>query len=572
MEPIPAGHDDAPTHGFGALELSHRAKMEILFAIMLGLFLSALDQTIVSVALPTIVTELGGQALLTWTITIYLLTSTITVPFYGKLSDLYGRKPLLMIGITLFLIGSALSALSQDMTQLIIFRGIQGLGAGALFPISLAVIGDLFTPAERGKYQGLFGAVFGLSSIVGPLLGGFLTEQVSWHWIFLVNLPIGVVALAVIWRLLPTVKRSDASRNLDYVGAGVFTVAVGSLLIGLTNKQSMDWTAFEVGGLILIGLALGAVFVLVESKAKEPIVPLVLWKDRTYAVSIIATFLISFGFFGAAVFLPQWFQFVQGATPTNSGLYSLALLAGLIISSVGSGLVVSKTGRYKPVILVGLAVMSVGLVLMSNIRADTALPVLWTWMFITGLGIGPTLSVFTIVVQNAVPVRALGVATSNLTFFRQIGGSVGLALLGTVLGTRLADEVAPQILAAGVPQQMVDQFAVQTSGGRATDLLRVGGDLGATILAGVPEPFRAAVEPLIPNIVFGVHQAFSLAVSQVFLIGAGTTIVALVIAAAMRSIPLRKTFGRQVAVPGAAAAVGADEITPTVPLGGAARD
>lgn len=572
MAPIPAGHDDAPTHGFGALELSHRAKMEILFAIMLGLFLSALDQTIVSVALPTIVTELGGQALLTWTITIYLLTSTITVPFYGKLSDLYGRKPLLMIGITLFLIGSALSALSQDMTQLIIFRGIQGLGAGALFPISLAVIGDLFTPAERGKYQGLFGAVFGLSSIVGPLLGGFLTEQVSWHWIFLVNLPIGVVALAVIWRLLPTVKRSDASRNLDYVGAGVFTVAVGSLLIGLTNKQSMDWTAFEVGGLILIGLALGAVFVLVESKAKEPIVPLVLWKDRTYAVSIIATFLISFGFFGAAVFLPQWFQFVQGATPTNSGLYSLALLAGLIISSVGSGLVVSKTGRYKPVILVGLAVMSVGLVLMSNIRADTALPVLWTWMFITGLGIGPTLSVFTIVVQNAVPVRALGVATSNLTFFRQIGGSVGLALLGTVLGTRLADEVAPQILAAGVPQQMVDQFAVQTSGGRATDLLRVGGDLGATILAGVPEPFRAAVEPLIPNIVFGVHQAFSLAVSQVFLIGAGTTIVALVIAAAMRSIPLRKTFGRQVAVPGAAAAVGADEITPTVPLGGAARD
>ena len=186
---MPTGHDDAPAHGLSALNLSQRAKMEILFAILLGLFLGALDQTIVSVALPTIVTELGGQALLTWTITIYLLTSTITVPFYGKLSDLYGRKPLLMIGITLFLVGSALSGLSQDMTQLIIFRGIQGLGAGALFPISLAVIGDLFTPAERGKYQGLFGAVFGLSSIIGPLLGGFLTEHVSWHWIFYVNLP-----------------------------------------------------------------------------------------------------------------------------------------------------------------------------------------------------------------------------------------------------------------------------------------------------------------------------------------------------------------------------------------------
>jgi len=208
--------DEAPAHGFGALDLTHRAKMEILFAVLLGLFLGALDQTIVSVALPTIVTDLGGQSLLTWTITIYLLTSTISVPFYGKLSDLYGRKPLLLIGITLFLVGSALSGLSGDMTQLILFRGIQGLGAGALFPISLAVIGDLFTPAERGKYQGLFGAVFGLSSVIGPLLGGFLTEQASWHWIFYVNIPIGIISLIVLARLLPTVKRPDASRDLDY--------------------------------------------------------------------------------------------------------------------------------------------------------------------------------------------------------------------------------------------------------------------------------------------------------------------------------------------------------------------
>ena len=563
------GHDEAPTHGLGALDLSHRAKMEILFAILLGLFLAALDQTIVAVALPTIVTELGGQSLLTWTITIYLLTSTITVPFYGKLSDLYGRKPLLMIGITLFLAGSVLSGLSQDMTQLIIFRGVQGLGAGALFPISLAVIGDLFTPAERGKYQGLFGAVFGLSSIIGPLLGGFLTEQVSWHWIFFVNLPIGVVALAVIWRLLPTVKRSDATRNLDYLGAGVFTVAVGALLIGLTNKQSMDWATFEVGGLILIGLALGAVFVFVESRAKEPIVPLGLWRDRTYATSIIATFLISFGFFGAAVFLPQWFQFVQGATPTNSGLYSLALLAGLILGSVGSGLIVSRTGRYKAVILIGLAVMAVGLVLMSNLRADTELPILWVWMFITGIGIGPTLAVFTIVVQNAVPMRALGVATSNLTFFRQIGGSVGLALLGTVFATRLTDEIAPQMVAAGVPPQVVSQFANQPGGGSAMDLLRVGGDLGQTLLAQVPEQFRPLVEPLIPNIVFGINQAFSLAVDQVFLIGAATTVVALLVAAFMRELPLRTTMGTRspvaAAVPSAGPATGEDEGEPGAP-------
>jgi EmrB/QacA subfamily drug resistance transporter len=551
---MPHEHEAAPSHGLGALDLSHRAKMEILVAIMLGLFLGALDQTIVSVALPTIVTDLGGQALLTWTITIYLLTSTITVPFYGKLSDLYGRKPLLMIGIGLFLVGSALSGVSQDMTQLIIFRGLQGLGAGALFPISLAVIGDLFTPAERGKYQGLFGAVFGLSSVIGPLLGGFLTEHVAWNWIFYVNLPIGIVALAVIWRLLPVVKRPDASHNLDFIGAGVFTFAVGALLIGLTNKQTADWSTFQVGGLILIALALGALFVFVESRAKEPIVPLGLWKDRTYASSIIATFLVSFGFFGAAVFLPQWFQFVQGATPTNSGLYSLALLLGLIISSIGSGFIVSRTGRYKAVILVGLAVMGVGLWLMSHLEATTPLPVLWAWMFVAGFGIGPTLSVFTIVIQNAVPIRSLGVATSNLTFFRQIGGSIGLALLGTVFGNRLAAEIQPQMLAAGVPAQLVSQFGAATGGSSASSFFEVGKDQGASLLEKVPQQFRPIVEPLVPNILNGLHQAFSVAVDEVFLIGVAMTIGALVVSFAMKELPLRSTHGTRtpVAAEGAA--------------------
>jgi EmrB/QacA subfamily drug resistance transporter len=548
-------HDERPTHGLSALDLPQRAKMEILFAILLGLFLGALDQTIVAVALPTIITDLGGQELLTWTITIYLLASTITVPIYGKMSDLYGRKPVLMIGITIFLIGSALSGLSQNMTQLIIFRGIQGLGAGALFPISLAVIGDLFTPAERGKYQGLFGAVFGLSSILGPLLGGWLTENASWHWIFYINIPIGIVALAVIGRVLPTVKRPDASRNIDVPGIAVFTVAVGSLLIGLTNKQHNDWQTFAVGGLILISLVLGAVFVFIESRAKEPIVPLDLWKSRTYATSIMATFLVSFGFFGAAVFLPQWFQFVQGASPTNSGLYSLALLVGLIISSIGSGYLVSKTGRYKAIILGGLAIMAVGLFLMSHVQADTPLPVLWSWMFITGFGIGPTLGVFTIVVQNAVPMRSLGVATSNLTFFRQIGGSVGLALLGTVFANRLADELPTQLVVAGVPAQVVAQFG--NRGGTATDLIQVGGNLGASILAQVPAQFRAAIEPLIPAIVTGIKQAFSLSIGTVFLIGVFTTIGALVIASFMRELPLRQGFGPREAVPAGAGADGA---------------
>ncbi len=565
---MPTGHDEGHAHTLGALNLNQRAKMEILFAIMLGLFLGALDQTIVSVALPTIITDLGGQELLTWTVTIYLLTSTITVPFYGKLSDLYGRKPMLMIGIVLFLIGSALSALSQNMTQLIIFRGIQGLGAGALFPVSLAVIGDLFTPAERGKYQGLFGAVFGVSAIVGPLLGGFLTEHASWHWIFLVNIPIGIVALYVIWHLLPNVRRPNASRNLDLLGGGVFIIAVASLLIGLTNKQSADWGTFEVGGLIAIGLIVGLVFVLVESRATEPIVPLGLWRDRTYAGSIVATFLISFGFFGAAIFLPQWFQFVQGATPTNSGLYSLALLAGLIVGSVGSGQLVARTGKYKLLILAGLAVMSLGLWLMSHIQADTPLPVLWAWMAVTGLGIGPTLAVFTIVVQNAVPVRALGVATSNLTFFRQIGGSVGLALLGTVFANRLTDEMTNQLqpighkmVADGLPPEAL---AGLTAGGE--NVIQVGVDLGAAILSQVPAPFHDIVAKYINDIVFGIHQAFSLSIGTVFLIGSVATVAAFVATLAIRELPLR-TAAKPSGAVGAEAALGAeffDEVTDDV--------
>src|SRR6478672_12890 len=305
MESIPAerGGFEPTLADDPALGLPLRAKLEILFAVMLGLFLGALDQTIVGPALPTIVTELHGNDLYVWAVTAYLLTSTISVPFWGKLSDLYGRKPMFISGIVIFLVGSALSGLSQNMEQLILFRGIQGIGAGALFPIALAIIGDLFSPAERGKYQGLFGAVFGISFIVGPALGGFLTDNISWHWVFYVNLPVGLVSLYIIWHLLPTIKRAGASRTFDFLGAGVFTVGISFLLVGLTNKLSADWSSFYVGGFIAIGLALTALFLVIESRAKEAIVPLDLWRIRTYAASMLATFFVSFGFFGAIIFL-----------------------------------------------------------------------------------------------------------------------------------------------------------------------------------------------------------------------------------------------------------------------------
>ena len=540
-----------------ALGLSHRAKLEILGAVLLALFLGALDQTIVGTALPRIVTDLGGNEYYTWVVTIYLLTSTITVPFYGKLSDLYGRKPLMMIGVTIFLVGSALSGLSQNMAMLILFRGIQGVGAGALFPIALAVIGDLYTPAERGRYQGLFGAVFGISFIIGPALGGLLTDNVSWHWIFYVNIPVGIVSLIVLARLLPTVKRAGATRNLDIPGAAVFTVAISALLVGLTNKQSGDWTDPTVGGLILVAAVLGAIFVAIEARAKEPIIPLGMFRNRTYTASIVSTFLVSFGFFGAIIFLPRWFQFVNGSSATESGYQIFPLLIGLIGSSIVSGILVSRTGRYKIIILTGLVIMTVGIALMTQLRADTDITTLWAWMFITGAGIGPTLSVFTIVVQNAVPFSQLGVATSNLTFFRQIGGSVGLAITGTIFGTRLVEELPGQLTAAGVPPQVVTQFAGAGTG-TLDNLVGVGGDLGAQILALVPAAFRPAIEPIVPAIVSGIHSAFTIGVTSAFQIGVVCTILAAGTALFMREIPLRTSMG-EVPTP-AAAAVGSEPV------------
>jgi EmrB/QacA subfamily drug resistance transporter len=567
-----------------ALGLSQRQKLEILGAVLLGLFLVALDQTIVGTALPKIVTSLGGNELYTWVVTIYLLTSTITVPFYGKLSDIYGRRPMLMIGISLFLLGSILSGLSQEMWQLILFRGIQGLGAGALFPIALAVIGDLFTPAERGKYQGLFGAVFGVSFLIGPGLGGFLTDNVGWHWIFFVNVPIGIISLAVVWRLLPTIKRAGASRNLDYLGALVFTVAIGFLLVGLTNKSGFhlvgtqnvanDWADPTVGGFIAFGLLLSAFFVWVESRAREPIVPLDLWRNRTYVSSILATFFVSFGFFGAIIFLPRWFQVVRHESATNSGYLIFPMLIGLIGSSIIAGALVSRTGKYKALVLSGLVAIVVGIGLMTQLRADTEYPVLFLWMFIAGLGIGPSLSVFTIVVQNAVPFSKLGVATSNLTFFRQIGGSVGLAIAGTQFATALGQElpgqlapVAGQILASVPEPSRADAIAafqqLGSSNVNLNDLTGVGQSFGAFVTGNLPTQVQATVQPFVPQIDQAFNNAMSLAIGGTFWIGVATGIAAIVAAVFMRELPLRAT--NAAAAPAPAGRIGPDRQPPPLP-------
>jgi len=511
-----------------------RTRTQIVAAVLLGLFLAALDQTVVGTALPKIVTDLHGNDIYTWAFTAYILTSTISGPIYGKLSDLFGRRPILLFAVSVFLLGSLLSGLSQEMWQFVAFRGIQGLGAGALFPVALAVIGDMFDASERGKYQGLVGAIFGLSSVIGPAIGGVITDTVGWHWVFFVNLPLGAVVFVVIWRALPTFRPAGARPKIDYLGASVLAGALVPLLVGLTNKQSGNWSDPAVGGLIALGVAIAAIFVWVESRAAEPLIPLALFRNRAFTISVIAMFAASMAFFAPIVFLPRWFQVVQGSSATQSGYQLLALLGGLIISAMGSGQIVARTGRYKVLALVAAATLGVGLLLLSNLRADTPLPVLFVWMFITGLGVGPMFSIFTLVVQGAVAPQQIGTATSSLTLFQQVGGSVGLAVAGTVFGSRLVEEL-PRELSSSVPPQVAAGFA--GSGSAAIGQLSGVGDLGQAILAAAPAAARAQLEPFVPAIVEAIHRAFSIATASTFTFGIAAAAVALIVVAFLRETP-----------------------------------
>ena len=517
-----------------SFHLEPRQKLEILLAILLALFLFALDQTVVGTALPIISTKLNGGSLYTWAFTIYLLTSTVTGPIYGKLSDLYGRRPIFIWAVSLFLASSVFAGLSQEFWQFVIARGLQGLAGGAVFPIALAVIADLYEPEERAKYGALFGAVFGVASVLGPLLGGYLTDTFGWPWIFFVNVPIGLVSLFVCIRLLPSIKNPEGGKNIDYIGAALFASAIGPILVGLSNKRELDWTDPWVGGLMLLGAIMVGVFLWWESRAKDPLVRLELFRIRTVSISVASMFLAAFGFFGAIVFLPQWLQVVKGLGATDSGLNLLPLVIALIVGATLSGQIAARTGRYKIVILGAMVILAVGLFLMTNLRADTDVHIVWLWMIVTGLGVGPSFAVFTALVQNSVKPAMVGVATASLTFFQQIGGTIGLTIAGTILADSLTKELPARLLANGVPQVFADQFAnTSGSGSGSLDLTKTG-DLGASILALVPPAFRSIIEPLIGGIVTGIHEAFALAIASTFWVSIGAAVLAAVLVVFLR--------------------------------------
>ncbi len=492
-------------------------RLRLIFAaLMLVLLLASLDQTIVSTALPTIVGDLGGLQHLSWVVTAYLLSATVAGPLYGKLGDLYGRKPVLQAAIVIFLAGSALCGLSQSMVELIAFRALQGLGAGGLIVVTLAVVGDIIAPSERGKYQGYFGAVFGVSTIVGPLIGGFFVDNLSWRWIFYVNLPVGAAALLMIAAAFHA--RTERRRHaMDYLGAAVLGGLLSSIVLFTSlGGTTWAWGSAQIVGLIALSIALLPLFVWIESRAAEPILPLSLFRNHTFSVTSAIGFIVGFALFGAVTYLPLYLQVTKGSSPTKSGLQLTPLMAGVLVTSIVSGQLISRLGRYKVFPILGTAVVAIGMGLLSQLGASTPTVVAALDAMVVGLGLGMVMQVLVLAVQNAVPPGVMGVATSGSTTFRQVGGLVGVALFGTIFANRVRVELAHRL----------------PHGARIPNTIN---------------PAGIKHLPLADKHAF--VEAFAAALHPVFVTAAGISLVAFALTWLLREVPLRTKTHAGSAVP-----------------------
>lgn len=534
--------------------ISPDARRITIIGVLLVFLLSALDQTIVSTAMPRIVSELHGLNLYAWVTTAYMLTSTVTVPIYGKLSDIYGRKSVLITGIAIFLIGSMLCGLAGEfgtlpllgdgMTQLIAFRAIQGIGGGALFTSAFAIIADLFPPRERAKFAGMFGAVFGVASILGPVIGGFFTdlgathvagvEIAGWRWVFYVNLPVSALALFMILFKMPALSVRRPGK-IDFVGAALIILGVVPLLLALTwGGRNYAWASPQILGLIGLAIASLVAFVIVESRVENPLLPLSLFQSKVFSAANAASFVSSMAFMGSVAFLPLYMQLGQGVKATTSGLSMLPMMAGLIVSSTIVGQLVTRTGKYKPFMLVGGALIVVALFFISQVdQHTTTLDLAWR-MVILGLGLGPSMSTFNVAIQNAVPRTEMGVATSSSQFFRQIGGTVGIALFGAILTHNMSTLSAPGF--NGAPAHAMDLSDLQ--GMAATRAVN------SAALTAMPEAMQQQAEAMHGAIVHAITGVFSAAII--------VALLALALILLIPEIPLENRVGRQPVEPPAA--------------------
>jgi EmrB/QacA subfamily drug resistance transporter len=516
--------------------LSRGRLIAILIGVMLGMLLAALDQTVVGTALPRIVANLGGLEHYAWVATAYLLASTVSIPIYGKLSDIYGRRIFFISGMVIFLIGSALSGTSQNMTQLIIYRGIQGLGAGAMMPLAMAIIGDIFPPSERGKWQGLITSVFGLATILGPILGGTITDNWGWRWVFYVNMPIGVIAILTAGIVMPRALRR-VQHTIDYVGAAALIgFAVPLLLAFSWAGTQYDWGSWQIIGLFIFSVVMLVAFIFIELRAAEPIISPRLFKNSIFLVSTIAMFMLSAGMFGAILYLPLFVQAVTGSSATNSGVVLTPMMLGFMFSSIVGGQILSRTGRYKILAIFGFIVAAIGMFLLSRMSATTSNGLISLNMIVTGLGIGVMMSLFTIVVQNAFPFRQLGQVTAGLTFFRSIGSTMGVAVMGSIMTNGFQSALQtnlPPALAKSVPPSLQNPQVL----------------LDPTVLSSLQRSFAAqGAQGLTLFHVFfeAVKVSLASAIDSVFFLGFIVMLLGLISVLFLREIPLRKSHNAQV--------------------------